>query len=84
MGTAVIGTYFKTYQQALACKKKREAEWSNRVKWEIVVYPQGNLVISQGAARKCFPHLFPKKERGNRSDYKIIYNENERQKNDPR
>lgn len=61
MKHAVIGKFFTETKDAVAYQQKMETMWKRRVRFCVLKIPQGNLVISESAMRKCYPHLFERK-----------------------
>ena len=64
MKRAVIGRFYKNYKDAENYRLKQEKMWNKRIRFFVVSYNKGNLVIGESSARKCFPYLFPKRHIG--------------------
>ena len=55
---AVITRYYDNKQAAVAYAKKMKRLWLGRLAWYVVCASNGYFVISETAARKCYPSLF--------------------------
>lgn len=69
---AVIGRYYANYKDARNWADKQELMWRKRIKFWVVSYDRGHLVIGESQIRKTFPELFPKRKYGGRNEYKNI------------
>lgn len=61
MKHAVIGRFYKKVEDAVKEQQRMEGLYKRRVRFCVLSYLNGNLVISESAMRKCFPHLFERK-----------------------
>lgn len=61
MGIAVIGKFYKEKEDAGREASRMTKLWSGRVRFHVVSYPNGNLVLPESVIRKVYPDIFPKK-----------------------
>jgi len=54
---AVIGRYYKKLKDAEKYAESMRKMWKGRIAFYVFCYDKGYLVISESAARACFPDL---------------------------
>ena len=64
MGKAVIGTYFKNGKSATKFAGEKAKLWQGKIKWHVLEFSNGYLVISESQIKACFPNLLITPKRG--------------------
>jgi len=59
--TFIIGQFYDNEDDAVKRAVELQGMNLNRQRFVIVSGKQGHMVVSESAARKAWPHLFPKK-----------------------